>query len=68
MSDKLDLENYVLLTKKEYGELMECKTKAKQYKEYILDNTNNNKLTELMVTIEGKSYRKLIAEKNKEEF
>lgn len=42
---------------------MECKTKAKQYKEYILDNTNNNKLTELMVTIEGKSYRKLIAKK-----
>lgn len=68
MSDKLDLENYVLVTKKEYEELMECKTKAKQYKEYILDNTNNNKLTELMVTIEGKSYRKLIAEKNKEEF
>lgn len=63
-----DLKNYVLLNKKEYERLIKYKTKAEQYRNYILENTNNNNLVKAMVTIEGKNLYNLIEEsKNKEE-
>lgn len=67
MSDEEDLKNYILLNKKEYEILIKCKTKAEQYKNYILDNTNNNGLVKAMVTIEGKNLYRLIEEKNNKE-
>lgn len=67
MSDEEDLKNYILLNKKEYKMLIKYKTKSEQYKNYILDNTNNNNLVKAMVIIEGKSLFKLIEEKNNKE-
>lgn len=67
MSDEEDLKNYILLNKKEYEMLIKYKTKSEQYKNYILDNTNNNNLVKAMVIIEGKSLFKLIEEKNNKE-
>ncbi len=57
-----DLKEYILMHKNEYEELIKMKTKANQYKQYILDNTNNNQLVKAMVTIEGKSLYQLIKE------
>lgn len=56
------LINCIVITKEEYKELLECKVKAKQYKSYILDNTNNNNLVKAMITIEGKNLYELIDE------
>ena len=58
--EEKELKDYILLHKKEYEELIELKTKANQYKKYILENTNNNQLVKAMVTIEGKNIYMLI--------
>lgn len=66
MEDK-DLKDYILVHKNEYEKLIKFKTKAIQYKKYILENTNNNQLVKAMVTIESKNLYKLIQENNEEE-
>lgn len=68
MKDKEEnLKNYILLNKKEYEVLIKCKQKSEQYRNYILDNSNNNNLVKAMVTIEGKSFYKLIEESKERE-
>ncbi|MFR1777173.1 MAG: hypothetical protein ACLSW4_03870 [Clostridia bacterium] len=57
---KENLKNYVVLSKEEYNELLEIKTKYTQYKNYILKTANNNNLTKMMIAIEGKNLYELI--------
>lgn len=57
-----DLKNFVVLSKEEYNELLEIKTKYCQYKNYILKTANNNNLTKMMIAIEGKNIYELIEE------
>lgn len=57
-----NLKNYVVLSKEEYNELLEIKTKYTQYKNYILKTVNNNNLTKMMIAIEGKNLYELIEE------
>nr|DAW32532.1 MAG TPA: hypothetical protein [Caudoviricetes sp.] len=57
-----NLKNYVVLSKEEYNELLEIKTKYTQYKNYILKTANNNNLTKMMIAIEGKNLYELIEE------
>lgn len=59
---KENLKNYVVLSKEEYNELLEIKTKYTQYKNYILKTANNNNLTKMMIAIEGKNLYELIEE------
>lgn len=57
-----NLKNCVVLSKEEYNELLEIKTKYTQYKNYILKTANNNNLTKMMIAIEGKNLYELIEE------
>lgn len=57
-----NLKNFVVLSKEEYNELLEIKTKYTQYKNYILKTANNNNLTKMMIAIEGKNLYELIEE------
>lgn len=67
MSDnENDLKNYILLNKNDYETLIKAKTKAEQYRKYILENTNNNNLVRAMVTIEGKNLFQLVKENEEE--
>ena len=59
-------EQTISLTLKEYEELIEFKTKANQYKKFLIDNSNNNQMTKALIIIEGKNLYQLIKE-NKEE-
>lgn len=59
-----NLKNYVVLSKEEYNELLEIKTKYTQY--YILKTANNNNLTKMMIAIEGKNLYELIEEDRRE--
>ncbi|HJJ11788.1 MAG TPA: hypothetical protein OIM48_00505 [Clostridiaceae bacterium] len=61
-----NLKNYVVLSKEEYNELLEIKTKYTQYKNYILKTANNNNLTKMMIAIEGKNLYELIEENRRE--
>ncbi len=61
-----NLKNYVVLSKEEYNELLEIKTKYTQYKNYILKTANNNNLTKMMIAIEGKDLYELIEENRRE--
>lgn len=61
-----NLKNYVVLSKEEYNELLEIKTKYTQYKNYILKTANNNNLTKMMIAIEGKDLYELIEEDRRE--
>lgn len=61
-----NLKNYVVLSKEEYNELLEIKTKYTQYKNYILKTANNNNLTNMMIAIEGKNLYELIEENRRE--
>ncbi|MFR7544758.1 MAG: hypothetical protein ACLUWN_02280 [Clostridia bacterium] len=61
-----NLKNYVVLSKEEYNELLEIKTKYSQYKNYILKTANNNNLTKMMIAIEGKNLYELIEEDRRE--
>ena len=61
-----NLKNYVVLSKEEYNELLEIKTKYSQYKNYILKTANNNNLTKMMIAIEGKDLYELIEEDRRE--
>jgi hypothetical protein len=61
-----NLKNYVVLSKEEYNELLEIKTKYTQYKNYILKTANNNNLTKMMIAIEGKNLYELIEEDRRE--
>ncbi len=63
MDNEKDLKDYILLNRKEYERLIKYEMKAEQYKNYILDNSNNNNLVKAMVTIEGKNLYQLIDEK-----
>ncbi len=63
---KENLKNYVVLSKEEYNELLEIKTKYTQYKNYILKTANNNNLTKMMIAIEGKNLYELIEENRRE--
>lgn len=66
MEDFKDLKDYILIHKQEYEKLIETRTKYNQYKNYVLENTQNNNLVKAMVAIEGKNLYKLIKEKNEE--
>ncbi|MBS5863693.1 MAG: hypothetical protein KIC54_03290 [Clostridium sp.] len=61
-----NLKNFVVLSKEEYNELLEIKTKYTQYKNYILKTANNNNLTKMMIAIEGKNLYELIEEDRRE--
>lgn len=61
-----NLKNYVVLSKEEYNELLEIKTKYTQYKNYILKTANNNNLTKMMIAIEDKNLYELIEEDRRE--
>lgn len=59
-------EQTISLTLKEYEELIEFKTKASQYKKFLIDNSNNNQMTKALIIIEGKNLHQLIKENEKE--
>jgi hypothetical protein len=59
-------EQTISLTLKEYEELIEFKTKANQYKKFLIDNSNNNQMTKALIIIEGKNLYQLIKENEKE--
>lgn len=59
-------EQTITLTLKEYEELIKFKTKANQYKKFLIDNSNNNQMTKALVIIEGKNLYQLIKENEKE--
>lgn len=59
-------EQTISLTLKEYEELIEFKTKANQYKKFLIDNSNNNQMTKALIIIEGKNLHQLIKENEKE--
>ena len=61
-----NLKNFVVLSKEEYNELLEIKTKYTQYKNYILKTANNNNFTKMMIAIEGKNLYELIEEDRRE--
>lgn len=50
-----------------YEELLLTEQKYKQYKKFLLDNTNNNSITKIMTTIENKSLIELLKEEQQEE-
>lgn len=63
-------EKTITITVKEYEELIREKTKSEQYRNFLIDNSNNNQTTKALVIIEGKNLYQLIKEKenkNKEE-
>lgn len=59
-------EQTITLTLKEYEELIAFKTKANQYKKFLIDNSNNNQMTKALVIIEGKNLYQLIKENERE--
>lgn len=59
-------EQIISLSLKEYEELIEFKTKANQYKKFLIDNSNNNQMTKALIIIEGKNLYQLIKENEKE--
>ena len=59
-------EQTISLTLKEYEEIIEFKTKANQYKKFLIDNSNNNQMTKALIIIEGKNLYQLIKENEKE--
>lgn len=61
-----ELKDYILVNIKDYEKLIEIRSKYNQYKNYILNNTQNNNLVKTMVAIEGKNLYQLIDEKHKE--
>lgn len=60
-----ELKDYTLIMNSKYEQLIEMKTKYEQYKNYILNNTQNNNLVKAMVAIEGKNLFELLDEKRK---
>lgn len=61
-------ENEITIPLEEYNKLIESRTKAEQYKNFLIENSNNNQITKGLVIIEGKNLYQLIKEKqNKEE-
>lgn len=68
MENNFNEECDVILIKPEkYEELIKAKTKAEQYRNFLIDNSNNNQMTKALVTIEGKNLYQLIKEKEREE-
>lgn len=61
-----ELKDYILVKIKDYEKLIEIRSKYNQYKNYILNNTQNNNLVKTMVAIEGKNLYQLIDEMYKE--
>ncbi|MCI9015769.1 MAG: hypothetical protein HFJ53_01165 [Clostridia bacterium] len=62
------MEQEITITLEQYEELVKAKLKAEQYKNYFLENTQNNQITKAVTTIECKNLYELITEaQNKEE-
>lgn len=62
------MQENITINLKRYEELICAEQKAEQYKNYLLENTQNNQLTRALTTIECKNLYQLIKEnQNKEE-
>lgn len=59
----MGLSKTVTISLEEYKELVEAKTKSEQYKNFLIDNANNNAMTKGLTVIEGKNLYKLIKER-----
>lgn len=59
----MGLSETVTIPLEEYKELIETKTKAEQYRNFLIDNANNNVMTKGLTVIEGKNLYKLIKER-----
>ena len=57
------MDTEITISIENYNKLIQESQKAKQYKNYFLDNTHNNQLNKVVCTIEGKSLYQLIEEK-----
>lgn len=60
-------ENEITIPLEEYNKLIESRTKAEQYKNFLMENSNNNQITKGLVIIEGKNLYQLIKEKQNKE-
>ena len=49
------MEQEITITLEQYEELVKAKLKAEQYKNYFLENTQNNQITKAVTTIECKN-------------
>ncbi len=61
------MEQEITITLEQYEELVKAKLKAEQYKNYFLENTQNNQMTKAVTTIECKNLYQLIVQSQKKE-
>lgn len=61
------MEKYITISLEEYRELIYYKQKSEQYKNYLLENTQNNQLTKALCVIECKNLYQLVTEKQEKE-
>lgn len=61
------MEKEITITLEQYEELVKAKLKAEQYKNYFLENTQNNQMTKAVTTIECKNLYQLIVQSQKKE-
>lgn len=65
--EEKDLKDYFILHKKEYEDLIKCKMKLIQYRNFIVENIHNQQVINAMVAIEGKNLFEIIEMKKREE-
>ncbi len=56
------MKNDVTISLERYSELIQEEQKAKQYRNYLLENTQNNQLNKALCTIECKNLFQIIKE------
>lgn len=54
----------ITISLEEYNKLIESRLKAEQYKNFLIDNSTNNKISKALEMIECTPYFKLVIDKN----